>query len=210
MLAGIWGIVPPREANGASAPFGCDTAQGLHEHLASYWIVNGMGAPSMGEIEDRLSKALLAIVNDVIGATVGDELAFLVGARGSDHRSPENLADFHRRQSNPAGRTMREQGFTSLHIKQMRPGQRRQGGDIRRRQANRQMKRDGIGKRIDPDLSVLCVQLGFMRLSAYTFTQSIHFQSLINSLVSYLITGSAGSYGSRDEHFSADAPAVLW
>jgi hypothetical protein len=36
----------------------------------------------------------------------------------------------------------------------------------------------------EPDLFVLCVQLGFMRLSAYPFMQSIHFQSLINSLVS--------------------------
>jgi len=51
-----------------------------------------------------------------------------------------------------------------------------QGGQVQRERKLNMVVTVWVVIAMNPDLSVLCIQLGFIRLSAYPFMQSIHFQ----------------------------------
>ena len=51
-----------------------------------------------------------------------------------------------------------------------------QGGQVQRERKLNMVVTVWVVIAMNPDLSVLCIQPGFIRLSAYPFMQSIHFQ----------------------------------
>ena len=104
------------EADHQEAAVPGDGAEGLLEQFATHRIVDHIHALAAGELLHLVLEALLAVVDQVVGAGVARHFQLLGSARRGDHLGAHGLADFHRRQADTAGSTEHQQGLALLQV----------------------------------------------------------------------------------------------